>query len=168
MSRATILLSLVAFALPVFAGNGVRLSTGVSGVVEDVFVQPGQRVKKGDKLLQLDSVRQQARLMEAEAALARLKPESEEADRELKRAEDLYARGVSATTEFDAAKVRHARASAGVREAEAQRLIAQKNLDDTTLRAPFDGIVRQREAEPGMVVAVECNPPTLIVLEKAR
>jgi len=154
--------------MPASAADNVRLSTPVSGVVKDVYVQAGQRVKKGDKLLTLDSTRYQAKLMEAEAGLLRLKQEADDADKELKRADELYARGVSSTTEIDAVKLRHARTAANYKEAEARRLLAQKNLDDTTLYAPFDGTIKAREAEAGMVVAVECSPPALIVLGKPR
>lgn len=168
MIKATLLLTLMLIAAPLMADGSVRLSTPVGGGVKEVYVQTGQRVKRGDKLLMLDGTRYQARLMEAEAGVMRVKQEAEEADKDLKRAEELYARGVSATTELDAAKLRHARANASLKEAEARRMIAQKNLDDTVLRAPFDGVVKAREAEPGMIVSVECAPPVLIVLGKLR
>lgn len=155
-------------AAPVLAADGVKLTTPVSGVVKAVYVEAGQRVKKGDKLVVLDEVRYQARLMEAEAGLMRARQEFEEAQKELKRAEELYARGVSSTTEFDAVKLRHVRADATFKEAQARQVIAQKNLDDTLLVAPFDGIVKSREAEPGMYVPAELNPPTLIILSKPR
>jgi RND family efflux transporter MFP subunit len=166
MSKLIFVLTMMLFAPSVLAGSSVRLSTPVEGVVKEVYVQTGQRVKQGDKLLALDNIRHQARLMEIEAGLLRLRPEAEDAGRELKRAEELYARGVSATTELDAAKLRHARATASLKEAEARRMIAQKNLDDTVLRAPFDGVVKQRGAEPGMLVSIECTPPVLIILAR--
>lgn len=167
-TAAAFALTTLLLSMPLLAAGSVRLSTPVNGVVKEVFVQSGQRVKQGDKLLALDNTRQRAHLMEAEAGLVRLKQDAEEADKDLKRAEELYARGVSATTELDAAKLRHTRATADFKQADARRIIAQKNLDDTILLAPFNGIVKAREAEPGMVVAVECSPPTLIILDKLR
>lgn len=161
---------LLAFALcaTAWAADKVRLTTPVSGVVKEVYVQVGQRVKKGDRLLALDDTRLKAGVMEAEAGLMRVKQEADDAEREFRRAQELYERGVSSTTEFDAAKLRHARATASAREAEARLIIAQKNLDDSVLKAPFDGVVRAREAEPGMVVPAMLNPPTLIILGKNR
>jgi RND family efflux transporter MFP subunit len=153
---------------PVFAADSVRLTTPVSGVVKDVFVEPGQRVNKGDKLLALDDVRFQAKLMEAEAGIMRAKQEADDADKALKRAEELYARGVSSTTELDDARLRFVRASAALKEAQARQIIAKKNLDDTVLKAPFGGVVKSREAEPGMFVPAELNPPVLIILDKTR
>lgn len=166
MNPSSYLLSLFLLATPVIAGDGVRLTTPVSGVVKTVYVEAGQRVKKGDKLLALDDVRYQARLMEAEAGMLRARQEFEEAEKDLKRAEELYARGVSSTTELDAAKLRQVRANASLKEAQARQIIAQKNLEDTVLLAPFDSIVNSREAEPGMYVPAELNPPILIILNK--
>lgn len=168
MVRTSVFLVAMSFAASLWAADRVRLTTPVSGVVKDVYVQVGQRVKKGDKLLALDDTIYRARLMEAEAGVMRVKKEAEDADKEFKRAEELYARGVSSTTEFDAAKLRHARASASAKEAEARQMIAQKNLDDTILKAPFDGIVKTREAEPGLYVPAVLDPPTLIILGKIR
>ncbi len=168
MLRASAFLSAFLLASAVLAADRVQLTTPVSGVVKEVYVQVGQRVKKGDKLLALDDAIFQARVMEAEAGLARVKQEADDADREFKRAQELYDRGVSSTTEFDAAKLRHDRATATAREAEARLIIAQKNLEYCVLKAPFDGVVKVREAEPGMYVPANLNPPILIVLGKIR
>ncbi len=146
--------------------HGVALTTPVSGVVKSVFVSVGQRVKKGQPLLALDDTIYQARVMEAEASVARAKEEGLDAGRNLARAKELYSRAVSSTTELDAAKLRSARADAMSKEAQARLIIARKNQQDSVLRAPFDGVVKARMAEPGMYVATTLQPPTLIVLEK--
>ena len=44
--------------------------------------------------------------------------------------------------------------------------IANKNLEYSILRAPFNGVVSKRLAEPGMVVSAELQPATLIILSK--
>lgn len=166
--RGSTFLAAMTLAAAGWTADRVPLTTPVSGVVKEVYVQVGQKVKKGDRLLALDDIRLRAHVMEAEAGLMRFRQEAEEAGRELKRAQELYDRGVSSTTEFDAAKLRHARAVANAQEAEARRIIAQKNLDDSVLKAPFDGVVRVREAEPGMYVPAQLDPPTLIILGKIR
>ena len=168
MVKASAFLAVLMLAAASWAADRVKLTTPVSGVVKEVYVQVGQRVKKGDKLLALDDTRFKALVMEAEAGLMRVKQEAEDAEREFKRAEELFERGVSSTTEFDAAKLRHARAAAKAREAEARLIIARKNFEDSVLRAPFDGVVKAREAEPGMYVPTEFNPPTLIILGRIR
>lgn len=168
MTGITVFLAAMTLASAAWAADRVSLTTPVSGVVKEVYVQVGQRVKKGDKLLALDNTRLKARVMQAEAAVMRSGQEKEEAERDLKRAEELFERGVSSTTELDASKLKHARAAANAKEAEAQLVVAQKDLEDTVLRAPFEGVVRARDAEPGMYVPAQLNPPTLIILGKIR
>jgi len=131
--------------------HGIPLTTPVSGVVKSVFVSVGQRVKKGQPLLALDDTIYQARVMEAEAGVARAKEEGLDAERDLARAKELYSRAVSSTTELDAAKLRNARADAVTKEAQARLIIARKNQQDSILRAPFDGVVSARLVEPGML-----------------
>ena len=158
-------IGLLALSLPA-AAIEVALTTPVSGVVKTVLVQAGQHVKKGQALVVLDNALYQARVMEAEGGVERLKGEAEETDRDLKRAKELYARAVSSTTELEQAQVRQSRANGLYKEAQARLMMARKNLDYTTLRAPFDATVIKRLAEPGMVVSAELQPATLIILNK--
>lgn len=144
----------------------VELSTRVSGVVEDVYVQPGQSVKKGAVLLRLNKVIYQAQVLEAGAETERLRAEAAEAKRDLDRAEELYSRTVSSTTELDSAKLRHTRAQSALTVAEARATIAKKNLADTELKAPFNGVVAAVPAAPGVVVASDCQPRALVVLRR--
>lgn len=144
----------------------VELSTRVSGVVEDVYVQPGQSVKKGAVLLRLNKVIYQAQVAEAGAETERLRAEAAEAKRDLDRAEELYSRTVSSTTELDSAKLRHTRAQSALTVAEARSTIAKKNLADTELKAPFNGVVAAVPAAPGVVVATDCQPRALVVLRR--
>jgi multidrug efflux pump subunit AcrA (membrane-fusion protein) len=99
--------------LPAFAADGVELTTRVSGVVEEVLVSEGQKVTKGTLLLRLNPVILQARLDEAMADEDRAKADEADAKRELERAQELYERTVSSTTELDAASLAYARAQAG-------------------------------------------------------
>lgn len=148
------------------AAVDVALTTPVSGVVKTVLVRQGQSVKKGQKLVVLDDAIFQAHVMEAEGSVERLQADAQEAERDLKRAKELYSRAVSSTTELEQAQVRYSRANGLYKEAQARLVIARKNLEYSTLRAPFDGTVSKRLAEPGMVVSAELQPVTLIILNK--
>lgn len=161
-------LLLAGLAIPATSANaaGVPLTTPVSGVVKAVFVHAGQHVKKGDALVALDDTIYQARVVEAEAGVERVREEALDAERELARAKELYDRAVSSTTEFDQARLRHARAVSALKEAQARLVIARKNLEDSVLRAPFNGVVVARQAEPGMFVSANLQPITLIVLSR--
>jgi RND family efflux transporter MFP subunit len=158
----------VMLAAPLRAADTAELTTRVSGVVDTVLVKVGQHVDKGAVLLRLDRTILQARLDEAEAELARARADEADARRELGRAQELYARTVSSTTELDAAKLRYARAKAAQAAAAARRLIAQRDLKDAELKAPFGGVVSAVPGMPGTVVAAECQPKTLVILRYGR
>ena len=143
------------------------LATGVSGVVERVHVQPGQTVRAGELLLSLNQGVYQAGVVEAKAGLDRLVEEEKDARRDLDRVQELYARSVASTTELDAAKLRHARANALLSAAQAKLEIARRQLAESEVRAPFEAVVVERRAEPGMAVAAACQPPELISVAHA-
>lgn len=145
----------------------VELSTPVSGTVRTVNVAAGERVRKGQLLLQLDDRVLASRADEAAAAVARQREEAAEAARELKRVEELYERSVIATTELDQARLRQAAASARLGEAQARYRRETRQRDDSSLRAPFDAVVVVRLAEPGQAVAAGLQPPSLLVLARA-
>ncbi|MEQ1592236.1 MAG: efflux RND transporter periplasmic adaptor subunit [Thiobacillaceae bacterium] len=148
------------------AADRVELSTRVSGVVEEVLVNNGQNVKKGTVLLRLNKVIYQAQLDEAHADTERLGAEEAEARRDLDRAQELYSRTVSSTTELDATKLRYTRAKSALSVANARLIIAKKNLLDTELKAPFNGVVAILPAAPGVVVAADCQPKVLVVMQR--
>jgi RND family efflux transporter MFP subunit len=158
----------VVAAFPLWAADSVELTTRISGMVEEVLVKPGQRVKKGAVLLRLDRTVLQARLDEASAELSRAQADESDAKRELERAQEMFNRTVSSTSELDAAALRYARAQAALSGANARRVIAQKNLQDTELKAPFDGVVKAVPGGPGTVVAADCQPKPLVILSAGR
>ena len=172
MKRRIVAMALVGLSLggasPAWAADKLELTTRVSGVVAEVRVKPGQRVKKGALLLRLDKTVLQARLDESVAEHAQALADEADARRELERAQELFNRTVSSTSELEAATLRHARAQASLNAASARRTIAQKNLNDAELRAPFDGVVSALPGGPGTVVTADCQPKTLVILSPGR
>jgi RND family efflux transporter MFP subunit len=145
----------------------VELSPRVSGIVREVGVQAGDRVRKGRSLLSLDAAPYQARVAESRAAVARFAEEAAEAGRDLARTQELYDRTVISTSELDQARLRQARAKAQLDGAQARLARERQDLSDSALRAPFDAIVVARLAEPGQYAAVGLQPQPLLVLAKA-
>lgn len=153
---------------PAGAAGDIALTTRVSGVVDQVLVRAGQRVSKGTVLLRLDNTILQARFDEAVAEHARAQADETDAKRELDRTQELFDRTVSSTTELDASNLRYVRAQAALSAAQARRVIAQKDLSDAELKAPFDGVVSAVPGAPGTVVAADCQPKTLVLLRSGR
>lgn len=153
---------------PLWAAEKIELTTRVSGVVDQVLVKVGQRVSKGTVLLRLEKTILQARLDEAMAEHARAQADEADAARELGRAQEMFNRTVSSTSELEAATLRHARVQASLSAANARKLIAQKNLNDAELKAPLDGVIGGLPGAPGTVVSAECQPKTLVILNTGR
>jgi RND family efflux transporter MFP subunit len=120
-----------------------------SGYVDTVLVRPGAQVKRGDVLATLDcrnaSAANQAVAMQARALEQRQKASAKEAAR----LKELLDGGYAAPNE-----VEQKQAAAAANEAQMQALLAQASgksleVNDCVLRAPFDGEVALRLADPG-------------------
>jgi RND family efflux transporter MFP subunit len=107
----------------------------VSGRVEQYLVVPGQVVKAGELLVQLD-VREIATKVDSAKALL------EQADRELARFKQLVSQNAATRQELDAVEARQKVAAAQVTEAETM-------LSYARVAAPFDGVVTRKLAEVG-------------------
>ena len=167
MKQRIVAIALAGFCLgggPLWAAGQVELTTRVSGVVEEVLVKSGQRVKKGAVLLRLDRTVLQARLDEATAEHARADADEADARRELERAEELFNRTVSSASELEVATLRHTRTKSALSGANARLVIAKKNLSDAELKAPFNGVVSSVPGGAGTVVTADCQPKTLVIL----
>jgi multidrug efflux system membrane fusion protein len=173
MNRRTLLL-LLALATPATAVHAAEatgqvdwaqkavLSTPVSGTVAEVRAAPGQRAKRGALLLRLDERRLQAELAGAEADVKRLKLAMEEAQREFERATELYDRTVIARRDLDLAEIEAAMAQAQFARAEATVTRIRVDLEDSRIRAPFDGIVSAVHVTPGEAVSNELSATPMI------
>lgn len=145
----------------------VELSTSVSGAVNAVNVDVGDKVGKGQALLTLDNTIFTAAVAQGRAETERLKAAVEEDKRELDRVQELHDRTVASTAELDQARLTEIRSSSMLAEARARLAQHQKLLDDTVLRAPFDAVVIARHAELGQSVAVQLQPQALLALAKS-
>lgn len=115
------------FPARVRATAEATLSFVVAGTVQELPITRGQRVKRGDLLAQLDLRDFESRLASSEANLKQRREE-------LERRQRAFDQG--AATEMEMVRARVALDSSL-----ADRDIAQKALEDATLRAPFDGLL---------------------------
>jgi multidrug efflux system membrane fusion protein len=117
----------------------VQIQAQVSGQIIAREFKDGVDVKKGDLLFRIDPRPYEAALASAQADLA-LNQAS------LKRQEELRAKNVSATQEWDTAE-------ANARRSEAAVAAAQVNLDHCYIKSPIDGRAGLRNVDVGNVVA---------------
>ncbi len=135
-----------------------------NGVVEEVAVNAGQHVRKGDLLLRMDQREAKAALLGAQAKVARARIATASAEREVKRAQELFDRGLIAIEERNDAELKQAAAVAEEASAKAAEAAAAVALERTELRAPFDGTVVARNVWNGAVIYKTIQQEPLIVI----
>jgi len=168
---AGVLFSLVSLPLAAAQWQGVvdwsqrtELSTAISGVVSQVRVKPGERVKKGQLLLTLEQGALRARVAHYRAGAKHKTLLRAEAAKELARAEELYARTLLADHDLDLAKVAYAEADAAYQASLADVRQAEEALEQSQLKAPFDGVVIARQVQPAETVISRCQVQPLLTL----
>jgi RND family efflux transporter MFP subunit len=131
------------------------LSAQVSGQivsVADYFIEGGM-FKKGDVLVQIEKADYETEFKLAEADLARAEADLlEERAQGKVAAEDWKAITDAPAPELGLRKPQLAREIANVKAAEAKLERARRNLERTTLRAPYDGLVKEKNVDIGQFV----------------
>jgi HlyD family secretion protein len=139
----------------------------ITARVVDVYVDEGMAVTEGQLLARLDDSDAERRLQAARtqrdataSLIASLKINRDNAERELSRNESLASEGFASAQTLDQArtaaeslKAQVAAAEEQVRAADAQIALAQQDVDNCIVRAPFGGIVVSKDAQRGEMVS---------------
>jgi len=143
------------------------VSAKITGKVTEVLVDEGMAVEEGQILARLDDsdARRQYEAIRAERDVARagideLEVNLEDAERTLRRTEEIREQGIasvqdldSATAAADALRARLRVAQTSLSAAEAQLAVSAQNLENYTIKAPFSGIAVSKDAQPGEMVS---------------
>jgi RND family efflux transporter MFP subunit len=124
-----------------------------SGRLEYLGVEEGDKVIKGQLLARLEDQDVKASLARAEADLAVVKAELQDARLSYERQKTLLASSLTSQAELDAAEARFHRVEASIQSATASVTAAQVALEQTRIRAPFNGTVLTKNADVGEVFA---------------
>jgi HlyD family secretion protein len=144
-------------------GGIIQVAARRGGVVEEVYVQEGDTVRRGqilarqeDDELQLALGRAQAEVAQSQAQIATARVAMNSARREFDRLNSLAAKNIIAGQRLDGArdKIMEAEAQiqaqqAAVQTSQARMREAQYDLELTVIRAPADGRIVRRYANPG-------------------
>jgi len=142
----------------------VQVGSQVSGTVAKLSADYNSRVKKGDVLLQIDPSAFRARELQNEAAVEHAEAALQDGQRQLRRAQDLFRDTLIAETDLEAAQVVVKQRQADLKQAQAQLEASKVDLQNTTIRAPIDGVVISRSIDVGQTVAASLQAPQLFVL----
>jgi len=158
--------------------NQVDVGSEISGTIKAVMVDFNDRVEQGQVLATLDTDQLQAKVNQAMASLALAKAQVKQSEatvietrNKLRRANELKKSGTCSQEDCDAAQAAYDRAVAELARSKAQVAQAQAALDaeqttlaKATLLSPINGIVLNRDAEPGQTVAASFQTPVLFTL----
>ena len=125
------------------------LRAEVAAVVVQVYKDNGETVRAGDLLLRLDDTAIRDSLGSAEEALRASTQAFEQAERQVQRQKTLQAQGMTSTQALEDAEVRRNNAQSDLVAARSRVVSARQQMQRTSVRAPFDGVVSERKASAG-------------------
>ena len=148
------------------AYESVVLKSRVDGQVANVLFAEGQRVRKGDLLIQLDPADFSARLQQAAATSARDAALLDKTRADTARYTALKERNFVSEEKVNEVRTNEAAATANLRASKAAAEVLRLQTSYTAIRAPFDGIVGARVVFPGS--SVKTNETALAVVNRVR
>jgi HlyD family secretion protein len=116
-------------------------------------VEEGDKVKKGEVIARLEDSDVLATLDRAKADLEVARADDKDASRSLARTKQLYSGGLASQADLDAAQARYDRVHASILSAEAAVRESAVGVENTRIRAPFNGTVLTKDADVGEVMA---------------
>lgn len=126
-----------------------QIATKVMGQIKAIHVEEGEAVQRGQLLVELDSNDIQAKLAQAEAGIAEATAHFENAERNLARFEELFAKNAATQKEVDDVRVMFQSAKARLEGAKQMKKEVEELLQYTQLLAPFSGVVTKKHAAEG-------------------
>ena len=135
------------------AEKTASIRSEVSGAVVAVLAEPGAHVTTGTPLARIDDMVPREAFLSAKSAVTQAQLAADIAHREEGRSERLLTAGAIADNALEAAKRSDLAAQASLEDAKSRLASAQKNLDNTVIKAPYDGVVSERQVNAGDIVS---------------
>lgn len=133
----------VSFDTVLIVENDVEIKTRLTGIIEEILVERGSKVSKGDPL---------ARLQNEDLALEvqKTKIRMQEQESQYQRAKSLFDQKLLSASEFDEKRLSY-------EQAVAEYDLSKVNYEKSIIKAPFRGIVVERFAKTGQRVVEDEN-----------
>ena len=132
--------------------NRVDLVARVQGFLDKVDYKDGAAVKKGDLLFQIDQADYKIALQIAEATQQQQEALLLQADADLKRKQDLVKTAAVSVAQVDDSRAKRDSTQAALAQTKGQVAQAKRNLEYTSITAPFSGTMSARLVDPGAMV----------------
>jgi RND family efflux transporter MFP subunit len=145
-------------------GAEVKVGARITGKVERLYANIGDRVRKGQILVQLEQDDLKARVDQAAAAHEEAVAAYEKAKADLNRDRELAEKGYITAQAFDNLQNAHDTAKARLSRAKADLDFARTQLSYATIKAPISGTIASVMTQQGETVAAGMNAPTFITI----
>lgn len=142
---------------PLRAVHTALVKARVPGELQDLVVREGDSVQAGQVIARIEPIEYAERLRQAQRQVDAARAQTEIAQRQYDNNRALVDQGFISQTALDASASSLAAARASMRAAQAGAEVARKSVTDTVLRAPIDGQIAQRLAQPGERVSPEAR-----------
>ncbi len=137
----------------IHAIRNVDLCSKISGYLEGIYVDEGQKVKKGQLLFRISDNEYRAAVAKTRAILNTIKAEERVAEVEYERVKLLTDKNIVSKTELELAASKLKAAAARTEEAKSDLDNAVHKLSYTTVMAPFDGVVDRIPLKVGSLLS---------------
>ncbi|NBW92904.1 MAG: efflux RND transporter periplasmic adaptor subunit [Bacteroidetes bacterium] len=156
--------SVVASTGNLSAVTTVQVGTQVSGIVNDIYVDFNDEVRRGQIIARIDTTLLVSSVQDARATLSRNQAQLDFSRTEFNRVKNLYEKNFATEVEFNQAKYNLDLAQATIVSSEINLERALRNLDYATITAPINGVVVERNVDEGQTVAASLNAPQLFLI----
>ena len=129
-----------------------EIAAEVDGRVTELAVDEGGQVDEGAIVIEIDPARRDLDLAAAKARLSQARAERRNQERKTRRIRELRSQNVSSIQQLEEAETMLALAGAAVRAEEAAVGVAERAVRDSSVTAPFAGLVARRSVELGEYV----------------
>jgi HlyD family secretion protein len=146
------------------AGTTVQVGTQASGQISAINADFNDHVKKGQLIARIDPTLQEQAVRDAEASLERSRAALTKAEQDYTREKDLYGREMVSQSEFQDTEYAYNAAQADAKSAQIALDKARKNLAYTSIYAPIDGVIIERNVDVGQTVASSLQAPQLFLI----
>jgi HlyD family secretion protein len=145
-------------------GSTVRIGAQLSGIVQQLNVTVGSRVKQGDVIAEIDARPVQAKIEQAKAQVVRNEVLLAKAQTDLRRISILAEKGWSSRQQLDDTRSAEAGAEATLAAAREDLKAAGVDLNYVNIRAPISGVVASVSTQRGETVAASFSTPTFVTI----
>jgi len=142
----------------------VQVGTQVSGQVAKLYADFNDHVKKGQLLARIDPTLQQQAVEDAQAQVERAQATLTQAQDDYTRNKQLLDAKVITAQEFSTVQSNFSVQQATVKSARIALDRAKQNLAYTSIYAPIDGVIVERDVDVGQTVAASLSAPQLFII----